>query len=51
MLRIGGGSGSNCAGMTRRNFVQAGLVGLGGLALGDLFRLQSLSDEPAGEGS
>jgi hypothetical protein len=41
MLRVVGGAGSNCAGISRRNFVQAGLAGLGGLALGDLFRLQA----------
>jgi hypothetical protein len=43
MLRVVGGAGSNCAGITRRNFVQAGVLGLGGLALGDLLRLQSAS--------
>ncbi len=42
MLRIVGGTGSNCAGITRRNFVQAGVLGLGGLALGDFLRLQSV---------
>jgi Protein of unknown function (DUF1501) len=41
MLRVVGGAASDCAGITRRNFVQAGLVGLGGLGLGDLFRLQA----------
>jgi hypothetical protein len=41
MLRVVGGTGSNCAGITRRNFVQAGLAGLGGLGLADLFRLQA----------
>jgi hypothetical protein len=41
MLRVVGGSASDCAGITRRNFVQAGVLGLGGLALDGLFRLQS----------
>lgn len=41
MLRVVGGAASDCAGITRRNFVQAGVLGLGGLALGDLFRLQA----------
>jgi hypothetical protein len=41
MLRVVGGTGSNCAGITRRNFVQAGLAGLSGLGLADLFRLQA----------
>src|SRR5689334_7887638 len=41
MLRVVGGAASDCAGITRRNFVQAGVLGLGGLALADLLRLQS----------
>src|SRR5579859_1059868 len=41
MLTIVGDAASNCAGITRRNFVQAGLLGLGGLGLGDLLRLRS----------
>ena len=41
MLRVVGGYGSDCSGVTRRNFVQAGLLGVGGLGLGDLFRLQA----------
>ena len=41
MLRFVGGSASDCAGISRRNFVQAGLLGVGGLALADLFRLQA----------
>jgi hypothetical protein len=41
MLRVVGGAGSDCAGITRRSFVQAGVLGLGGLALGDCFRLQA----------
>ncbi len=41
MLRVVGGYGSDCSGVTRRNFVQAGLLGLGGLGLGDLFRAQA----------
>jgi hypothetical protein len=38
MLRVVGGYGSDCSGITRRNFVQAGVLGLGGLALGDYLR-------------
>ena len=41
MLRVVGGYGSDCSGVTRRNFVQAGLLGVGGFALGDLFRLRA----------
>src|SRR5262245_52971462 len=41
MLRVVGGYGSDCSGVTRRNFVQTGLLGAGGLALGDLVRLRA----------
>jgi hypothetical protein len=41
MFRVVGGYGSDCSGVTRRNFVQAGLLGPGGLALGDLLRLRA----------
>lgn len=37
---------TNCAGITRRNFVQAGLTGAGGLGLADLMRLQSEAAAP-----
>jgi hypothetical protein len=43
MLRITGDSGRDCQGMHRRGFLQAGLLGLGGLTLPDLFRLQAAS--------
>ncbi len=39
MFRITGGSGSDCTGVTRRGFLQAGV--LGGLMLTDLFRAQA----------
>jgi hypothetical protein len=38
MFRVVGGKGSDCTGLTRRSFVQAGLLGLGGLALTDVLR-------------
>ena len=41
MFRVVGGCGSDCSGVTRRNFVQAGLLGLGGFALGDLISLRA----------
>jgi hypothetical protein len=41
MLTILGGSASDCSGMTRRNFLQAGALGLGGLSLADLSRLRA----------
>jgi uncharacterized protein (DUF1501 family) len=41
MLKIVGGSASDCSGVTRRNFLQAGVLGLGGLSLADLGRLRA----------
>lgn len=41
MLRITGESGTNCDGITRRSFVQAGLLGVGGLSLAGLSQLQA----------
>lgn len=41
MLRVTGGSATDCDGVTRRSFVQAGMLGVGGLALADLLRLQA----------
>ena len=40
MLRVFGGAARDCAGMTRRSFVQAGVLGVGGLALPGFFRLR-----------
>ena len=44
MLRIFGGSARDCDGLTRRSFLQAGALGLGGLALPDLLRLRAEGD-------
>ena len=42
MLRIEGvDHGRNCAGVSRRSFLQAGLLGLGGITLADSLRLQA----------
>ena len=42
MLRIyGDDAARDCDGVTRRSFLQAGVLGLGGLALPDLFRLRA----------
>src|SRR5262245_41382080 len=46
MLRIPGPAARLCDGLSRRNFLQAGLLGLGGLALPDLFRLRAQAAEP-----
>jgi hypothetical protein len=43
MFRIVGETGQDCTGLTRRSFVQAGLLGLGGLGLADLGRLRAAS--------
>src|SRR5262249_6005312 len=41
MLTVVGGAAVECSGITRRNFLQAGVLGLGGLSLADLGRLQA----------
>src|SRR6516225_8773603 len=41
MLRVFGGGARDCDGLTRRSFLQAGVLGLGGLALPDLLRLRA----------
>src|SRR5437867_1754638 len=41
MFRVIGEAGRECSGLTRRSFVQAGLLGLGGIGLADLFRLRA----------
>jgi hypothetical protein len=41
MLRIVGSAASDCEGITRRNFVQAGVLGMGGLLLGDILKLRA----------
>src|SRR6516165_532350 len=47
MLKIVGGSASDCSGVTRRNFLQAGVLGLGGLSLADLGRLRAAAGNAA----
>jgi hypothetical protein len=41
MLKIPGGVARDCDGITRRGFVQAGILGLGGLTLPDLLRTRA----------
>ncbi|MGH7170366.1 MAG: DUF1501 domain-containing protein, partial [Gemmataceae bacterium] len=41
MLKIVGGAATDCSGVTRRNFLQAGVLGFAGLSLADLGRLQA----------
>lgn len=41
------GTHTNCAGVTRRDFIQVGLGGALGLGLGDLLRLRAASPPPA----
>jgi len=40
MLRVIGRAGAYCDGIARRTFLEAGVLGVGGLALGDLFATQ-----------
>jgi len=47
VLRIVGGSATDCDGVTRRSFLQAGVLGLGGLALPDLLRLRAAGETAA----
>ncbi len=49
MLTIVGGAAWDCDAVTRRSFLQAGVLGLGGLALPDLLRLRA-AGESAAEG-
>ena len=41
MLRIPGSGARDCDGITRRSFVQAGVLGVGGLAWADLLRVRA----------
>src|SRR5437588_10104951 len=50
MFRIVGEPGHECTGLTRRSFVQAGLLGLGGMGLADLFRLRATAQTPRRSG-
>src|SRR6516162_205289 len=47
MLTIVGSAASDCTGLTRRNFLRAGVLGLGGLTLADLGRLRAGSGDSA----
>jgi hypothetical protein len=44
MFKVLGGTGSDCTGATRRSFLQAGVLGVGGLALGDFLRAKETED-------
>src|SRR5262245_58878297 len=51
MLRVFGGGTRDCDGITRRSFLEAGVLGLGGLALPDLLRLRAgaaMNDQSCG---
>jgi hypothetical protein len=41
MLRVFGSGAKDCDGITRRSFLQAGMLGIGGLALPELLRLRA----------
>ena len=43
MLSFRGGPAKNCDGLSRRSFLRAGSLGIGGLSLPDLIRAESVS--------
>ncbi len=45
MLRVTGGANADCEGLTRRSFVEAGVLGLGGLSLSDFLACHALAAE------
>jgi len=47
MFRIIGGAGADCTGMTRRSFVQAGILGLGGPTLAEFLQAKANANQPA----
>ncbi len=47
MLRIFGGAARDCDGVTRRSFLQAGVLGLSGLGLSDLLCLRAAGETAA----
>jgi uncharacterized protein (DUF1501 family) len=47
MLKIVGSAATDCSGVTRRNFLQAGVLGLGGLSVADLSRLHAAAPAKA----
>lgn len=47
MFRVTGGATSDCEGLTRRSFVEAGVLGLGGLTLADLLACRANAAESA----
>lgn len=49
MFRVLGQAGTECTGLTRRSFVQAGILGLGGMGLPDLFRLRAAASQTGRE--
>jgi hypothetical protein len=46
MLRVTGSAAKDCEGITRRSFVQAGVLGLGGLSLSQFSQLQASTRLP-----
>ena len=47
MFRITGHAASDCEGFSRRNFLEAGVLGVGGLALSDLLRFRAEGAVPS----
>ena len=49
MFRVFGGGARDCDGLTRRSFLQAGVLGLGGLALPEYLQLRALGSGGSSE--
>lgn len=50
MFRVTGHASRHCDGLPRRNFLQAGLLGVGGLTLADFLRLRANASPPLSKG-
>ena len=51
MLRVVGSAVKNCDGISRRSFLQAGVLGVGGLSLADFLRVQKAQASGAARGT
>ncbi len=49
MFKVTGSAATDCEGFSRRNFLQAGLLGFGGLTLTDILRLRAAAGENGAE--
>jgi hypothetical protein len=49
MFRVIGSKGTDCTGITRRSFVQGGVLGLGGLTLAELLHAKAQANQPSND--